>query len=497
MEDILIPKEINIQNIISKKYSLSPTNYKKVDIQNSNKIKLNKLLGNPSFIRGTEPGSSTYLKNLTSNIKFVRNSCVDKLNYIVQTQKSFFLNENVISYNENQLLSDGDIVVATDANIGDSALFLDDCSSTYLLSSGMVKINVKKNVNKYYLLAMLKDSYFNIQLDSMTPKGSTIRHSGANMLDCEIPYPSEKNLWVIKIIENLMKNITFAERRAQEIQSAIFRIFDNELQSIVVEEVSTKASDLFLAKRIDAGFYSEEVQSFFKKIDNYPLGSKNLSELGYKVKRGPNLAKRDLGRSIKSEAFRPNYSLLIYPSDISDFGYIDKTTFLGASGKVWFLGEKDILFSAEGNVGKTFAICDESMNFTTNFHGIIITPINKENIDIESTVFIATFLSYMKKMGIMDKLSVGGQGGSFAVQYWDILKFPNMDENIILKLKELYYSKYEIHPFEFNEFEMKKLGIYEISKLRTLCSSLLKLIVNDIKGDELHSEKYYIDQLNL
>ena len=135
------------------------------------------------------------------------------------------------------------------------------------------------------------------------------------------------------------------------------------------------------------------------------------------------------------------------------------------------------------------------MKFTTNFHGIIITPIKKEDINIENTIVVSSFLSYMKRIGIMDKLSVGGQGGSFAVQYWDVLKFPIMSKDITQKLKELYYSEYQIHPFEFHEEEINKLGIYEINKLRTLCSSLLKMMINDIKSDNVQLKDYYLNQL--
>ena len=49
-------------------------------------------------------------------------------------------------------------------------------------------------------------------------------------------------------------------------------------------------------------------------------------------------------------------SVLIYPSDISSSGYILKVAYLGARNPIWFLGEKDILFAAEGTVGKTFAV---------------------------------------------------------------------------------------------------------------------------------------------
>src|SRR5699024_1967036 len=226
------------------------------------------------------------------------------------------------------------------------------------------------------------------QLDSMTPKGSTIRHSGTRILDCKIPFPSEENSWIIEIIENLMKNIIHVEKSAQNIQEEIIKIFDNELD-FPVDMPSTKISDMLAAKRIDAGFYSQDVREFFRRVEQYPNGSKDLEELGYKTKRGPSLQKRDLGRSIKTEMFHPTYSLLVYPSDISDYGIIDKTIFLGAAGKVWFLEDKDILFSAEGNVGKTFAICDNSLRFTTNIHGIIITRLNKNNVELINTIYIS------------------------------------------------------------------------------------------------------------
>ncbi|QPI67373.1 restriction endonuclease subunit S [Exiguobacterium sp. PBE] len=496
MSDILVPMEIKMNDILSNGFSLSPTNYKKVDVKSKNKIEILNLLDSENpFVRGIEPGSSAYLKDLKSKVKFVRNSCVDKVNNITQLQKTFFLNETVISYKSEHLLKNEDIIISTDANIGDSAFFYKEDEHEYLLSSGLVKINIKENVNKYYLLAMLKDSYFTSQLESMTPKGATIKHAGSKFLNCKITLPSEANFWVIQVIENLMKNIIFSEKHAQKLQTKIFDIFDAELDAIDVEDQSIRFSDLLSAKRIDAGFYSKEVREFFNKINNHPFGSKTLEELGYKTKRGPNLAKRDLGRSIKTEFFHPNYSLLIYPRDISDYGLIDKTVFLGAAGKVWFLEKKDILFSAEGNVGKTFSICDDSLKFTTNFHGIIITPIERENVSIENTIFISTFLSYMKKMGYTDKISVGGQGGSFAVQYWDILKFPNMRKEKIEILKDLYFSEHQIHPYEFDEEEINKLGIYETNKLRTLCNSLLKGIIEDIKSDNIQDEKYYLEQL--
>ena len=95
----------------------------------------------------------------------------------------------------------------------------------------------------------------------------------------------------------------------------------------------------------------------------------------------------------------------------------------------------------------------------------------------------------------MDKISVGGQGGSFAVQYWDIIKFPNIDNDSLSKLSKLYYSGESIDPFEFDFEKIKHLGIYEISNLRVLCNSLLDTILSDIKNDTLKDKDYYLSIL--
>ena len=495
MKDILIPSEVSIKQILNNKKNLSPSNYKKVDIRNKNRIKIKELLLTPYFFRGFEPGSQAYLDELETDIRFIRNSCLDKLNYTVQIKKSIYIKPKSEPNNTDLLLKYEDLVVATDANIGDCALFIEEnnINKKSYLSSGLVKLNLKEEVNKYYVFAMLKNSYFYQQLDSITPKGSTIRHSGDRLLECEIPLPLPNQYWVYDIIENLIKNIIHAESRAKIIQGKIFSFYEDKFNDINISTREPKMSDLFSYKRIDAGFYSQEVQGFFEKVRAFDGGSKSLEDMGYKTRRGPNLAKRDIGRSIITDIFKKGYSKLIYPSYISDAGYIEKTSFIGTTGKLWFLQKNDILFSGEGNVGKTFAICDDSMKFVTNFHGIIITPIKYEEIDIATTIYISTFLNYMKYKGIMDKLSVGGQGGSFAVQYWDILKFPNFKKEELIYLKELYYSEYNINPFYFNKAEIEKLGIYEINNLRTLCTSLLNRVIEDIKNDNLKDKDYYLD----
>ena len=169
--------------------------------------------------------------------------------------------------------------------------------------------------------------------------------------------------------------------------------------------------------RLDSGIYSKEVYQWQKNIENYKNGYTDLEGFGFRTKRGPSLQVRDLGRSIQTENYRKGYNVLIYPSDISDAGFVEKVTYLGARIPVWFLSEKYILFSSEGTIGKTFVVCDDSMKFTTNIHGTMLYPIDNQT-DIIKSIFLGLYLNYMRHKGILTKMSVGANGGSFAVGYW-------------------------------------------------------------------------------
>ena len=187
MENILIPSEIDIKSILNNGMNLSPNNYKLVSIKNKNKIKLRDLL-DPQipFVRGVEPGSGAYVKS--SSAKFIRNSCITKFDFCIQNEKSLFVNPNKM---QSSKIENEEVFLATDANIGEASIFLDEASQNkeYYFSSGIVKLNIKKDVDKFFLLSLLRDSYFLEQLDAMTPKGSTIRHSGDKALDCYLPMP--------------------------------------------------------------------------------------------------------------------------------------------------------------------------------------------------------------------------------------------------------------------------------------------------------------------
>lgn len=203
MYEMIVPKEVKFTEI-RKNGSLSPNNYKKLAIQNKNQHKIAFYMDdNNPFFKGIEPGSGAYVSK--SSQRFLRNSCINNIQFGVDKDKYISLNPN---YYTETMVSDGDVLFCTDANIGDCCLFVSD-DEKVCFSSGIIKLNFKQDRYKYYVMAFLRDEYFRAQLNAKTPKGATIRHSGNLFLKCKIPDCPED--WVYSLVENLIKNIVYAE----------------------------------------------------------------------------------------------------------------------------------------------------------------------------------------------------------------------------------------------------------------------------------------------
>lgn len=483
MHELIVPTEVKFSEI-KENGSLSPNNYKKLTIKNVHRHNISFYMDkdNP-YIKGMEPGSSAYVTK--SKQVFLRNSCVNDIQFSVDKDKYLYLNPN---YYSESMINDGDILFCTDANIGDCSLFISD-NEKITFSSGMIKLNFQQEKYKYYVMAFMRDDYFREQLNAKTPKGATIRHSGDLFLECEIPDCPEE--WVYPLMEALIKNIAYSEHSADLKLRKSEELIEGEVIAQEYDYINPSFRELFAKARLDSGIYSDTVYQWRENVNHYKHGYSSLTDFGFELKRGPNLAKRDLGRSIQTDTYRKGYSVLIYPSDISSSGYILKVVYLGAKKPIWFLGEKDILFAAEGTVGKTFVVCDETMRFTTNFHGTIIHP-KRKTIPIKKSIFLALYLNFMRYNKVFEKISVGANGGSFAVGYWDNVLIPNVDDVFMDILANLYNKKAELNPAVFNVDCIEEAGIYQLNAFLIKCKALLKCLCDDIKNGSLKQQSYYL-----
>lgn len=483
MHELVVPIEVKFSEI-KENGSLSPNNYKKLTIRCNKQNTVSVYLEDASYHKGIEPGSNAYVPK--SQQYFIRNSCINDIQFSVDKSRYICLNPKYVN---SSMVSDGDVMFCTDANIGDCCLFIND-GEKVCFSSGIIKLNFKNEKFKYYVFAFMRDAYFREQLNAKTPKGATIRHSGDLFMECLIPDAPKD--WVFPVFESLVKNIAYSEHICEKKLRKSEQLIHDEIMVQRFSYVNPSFKLLQSRARLDSGIYSDIVFQWRENIRNYKHGCSGLNQFGFELKRGPNLAKRDLGRSIQTDTYHSGYNVLVYPSDISSAGYIQKVSYLGARNPIWFLGKSDILFSAEGTVGKTFVVCDESMHFTTNFHGTIIHPLT-DDVPLKKSVFLALYLNYLRKEGIFERMSVGANGGSFAVGYWDNVLIPNVSDSFMDELTLLYdNSNVHLNPVVFSLDLLNETGIYQLNSFLIKCKALLNQLCNDIKNDALNSREFYM-----
>ncbi len=257
---------IKITDIINNNYRLSPSNYINIKMKKTNMKELKYFVH--KIDKGLEVGSQNYVEN--SKYHFLRTSIFDKNLFSLKIDNNTFknINPNVfISYS----LKAGDILICKDSNIGEVAILDQDYPNT-MFSAGINRINFKSNSK--YLYAVMKNENFKRQLESLIPKGSTLRHAKDLYLKCKIPEVT--NIEVLKYIENIVDIIIHKELQIKEKKQIIDdyiinEINDNQTSSSFIYDFPT-IKELKEINRLDTGNYTSEFKEINFKIKNYKYG---------------------------------------------------------------------------------------------------------------------------------------------------------------------------------------------------------------------------------
>jgi len=487
MKYVDVPKQINIKEIIANKSSFSPVLYKKVILKNKNYRKVKDFLtGN--LVKGQEVGSNSYISK--SYKFFIRNKSLQPESFlptfvsdsVVPILPSAFINLN---------LKEDDIIISKDSNIGET-IILDKDYPKHMLSGGLYKMPVREN--KYYLLAFLKHDFFKTQLNFLASRGATIRHAKTLFLDCLIPLPNQSNAdEVIRYVEILTQSIINKEKGIHRKNDLIYSLIEKELLEnqkpnnfkYELPNIKEMGKDL----RIDAGFYCEECKKQQFIISNYKNGAGTIYDWDFSISRGQNLQVSCIGDSIYSEAPVENFYVLVRPTNLSDFGTVTKYEYLGNPNKLSTIQEGDIIFSGEGSIGKCMMFANPKQRMITNIHGIILNK--KDHNKIESA-FVSCFLRYLREIGVLDYISVGGQGGSLSMKYWKDIKIPFFPELKQQEIARLYYNPVSYNTDKLNLYnfltEGKKIidesGILQLDEQIKIIREHLNFIVDQIINDE-------------
>ncbi len=427
---------IKYNDIIKNKFVLSPHQLQLMEYSNKNTFRLEDLLARELNKKdnGTDIGSNNYMTN--SEYKFLKTRIANKNNYTIDlsSNESFeFMNYNAFV---NQNLKYEDILISKDSNIGECCI-LDKDYPNCMVASAFYRLPLKRN--KYYIFSFMKTNHFKNQLDLMIPRGATIRHAGTKFLDCHIPFPNGKDSKkIIAKIESIVKDIINKEKQIKIKENKIYELIEKELNvnSKILEYSLPKYNEIFSKNRIDAGYYCEEFKRIHSLIKNYKNGYCNLNDFGYKISRGQNLQVSCIGKSIESNEYQRNFYKIAKPTNLSDYGTVTSYNYLGNKNNLSLLKNGDIVFSAEGTIGKCAMFCDvDNDKVITNIHGIIL---NKLDHDLIESGFVCCFLRYLRKIKYFEYLSVGGQGGSLAMKYWNDVIIPNFPRELMKKISQLY-----------------------------------------------------------
>ena len=430
-------KNVTLKDIKKNRCILTPSQLKVLSIPNENTIMVKDFMRRDfkSSDKGTEVGSINYIRK--SDKFFIRAKTLQKNSFLIKEGNNSIIPirpQVFKTYN----LKEGDLLISKDSNIGESAI-LDKDYTDYMISGALYNLPIKSM--KYYLFAFLKHHYFKEQIDLIVPKGATMRHAKTRFLECKIPLPNQETDKTIKYVEKLTISLINKEKKIRDKNKLILEIIDIELKDNQKKDQFTykfpKISDMNDNKRINGAFYSIDFERMKFLITNYKNGYSTLDKQGFTLIPGPSLELKLLGTRINSLSPKENFYRLITPTQMSNYGTIDYYQYLGTSCKIPELKFGDIVFGESGT-GRSFVYMDIDNKTITNAHGHVLRP---NDISIEKTIAIRCILSYLKSIGFIDYMTVGGSGGHLSPSYFDRVLIPTFSKEKQIEISKLYHNK--------------------------------------------------------
>ena len=495
-------KSIKISEANEKESSLSASDFKKIKL-NSNMKRLGYLLNGVG--KGNDLSEEDFV-NFNTSSKYLKTASLTGETFLIneenQTSYEYInpeLNKKFIS--DLRKINQYDIIyTSTGSNNNIGACSISSKDLKYNFSSHMFKLDVKKDVNKFYLFSILKNQYGKDACDLEVPKAGIMRRGGKRFLNMMIPFPTLKSnkspKKVEKYISLIVQNIIDKEVKIKEKDEKIRQVISQELSENQKKKKKNfcfpKISEIEKEARLDTGLYEKEFKEIDESIKNYKNGCKNLYELGFDITRGQNLQISTIGESYYSkDKLNDKFYNLIFSSNISNYSTVYGNRYLGSKRKLKTITEGDIIFCSRGaQFGRVTVFPDLISNSITNIDNM---HINSENYDPIKSIFITMFLNYFRRIGYLKKIAIFGNGSFSFTQYqFERLFFPNFSKKKQKEIAKLYYFKLNqnkslnLENYLKEEFKRnKKVGIFqlnsEIIQIKELLGEIIDKIINNKK----------------
>lgn len=485
------PTSITWNDLVSKDYSLSSSQYVNLVLPNKNFRLVKDFLSRPlnRMDLGLEVGSLSYIDK--SPCSFIRTKALQEHSFLPDLN-----GENALPILPSEFvqmnLKKGDLLISKDSNIGEIAI-LDKDYPNYMLSGAIYKLPVKEEW-RYYLLAFIKHDIFREQLDFMVPKGATIRHAKTMFLDCKIPLPKQNSVNVIRFISDITKAIINKEQLIKQrhnsiIQSIDVELVDNQIYSTTGYEMP-KINEICTVGRLDVSRYTKEYKEYESLIKNYVNGSFKLSEKGYSVKRGQNLQVSCIGESVYSNTLYNGFYRLAVSSNFSEYSTVEELTYIGNPNELSTIKKGEVIFSARGaQFGRVIVYPELIDGVITNIDSLVIF---NTGAPLYQSIFIAMFLNRLRWNKHIYKIAITGSGANSLTAYQsDDINFPSFPEKKQKEIASLYHNpkEYDTSSFTLENFLEKDdeynsdAGIYELDKTAKQLKRILNQTIDDIVND--------------
>ena len=426
---------VRLHDILRSKAALSPKLYRQVHLQSErHKSVRDFLTGIP--MKGHEVGSGAYIRRSPKG--FVRTKALQPESFTPQLIGDAVVPILPSSFRDMEL-SAGDMIMSKDSNVGAVAI-LDQDYPDHMLSGGLLRLPVEEH--KTYLFAFFKHRLFHDQLVNLVPPGATIHHAKDFYLDCDVPLPAIADEGdVFSCVDVLVQMVVRRESQIRQNERLIRDMIETELASNQRFDALVKAhpriAEVSKTGRLDAGFYRSKHGYGQFMVANYRNGSGTVEDWGFRISRGQNLQVSAIGQSIYADTPKEGYYTLVRPTNFSDYGTVTRFEYLGNPRNLSCIADGDIVFSAEGSIGKCVLFVDSKEKLITNIHGIILRRVNQSKKD---SAFLSCFLRYLRYTGVLDQISVGGQGGSLGEKYWADVRIPFFPSEVRNQIASIYYQ---------------------------------------------------------
>jgi type I restriction enzyme S subunit len=461
MEYIEIPTEITKNEVALKGYSLSASRYRSIRITNKNRVPLRELLDRPlkPSDKGIEVGSQSYISH--SPFQFIRVKGIQPESFLPSFSPESVVPILPTSF-KNYSLKEGDILISKDSNIGEVVL-LDRDYPKHMISGGIYKLPITKK--KYYIFGLLKSEFFKTQLLFLVSRGVTIKHAKTLFLDCEIPFPNQKNNdEVVKYIESLVISIINREKGIKESTEVLDKTIWQELTDQKADIFNYEYPTLENIKknsRLDTGTYSKEFRKIDFLVKNYKKGFYFIDSK--KIKSGGTPKKRVLGDSDSLKY------LWITPTNITDFGTIGNEE--GITCDKNNLNQNAMLLvnrTSRGGRGKYVGIAmyyDSALYKKAQYNQGIYRVFGYPDLDL---IFMSCFMNSRYMREYCSGLSVGSKMKEIKASQFLEIPFPNFSESKKTEIANTYKDIISLH-----------------ESIRKMKKYLEKIVYNLVLGKEI------------